>query len=284
MAARYRPVWTWAIISARSLRGCPCPGATRRGTSRVCGTAWAARCALCGNQISDAPPLTASVRRRGDLTPSTRRCPRSCGCSMQPNSLVDFHTGCAAAPGPLWPTTRPSSRDGASRRRWCPPPCGCRRAAARWRSPVWKSKFYGAFVLNRRVDLHAIDATPARWRGDVGSSPLDGASAAASSPRNDSVKNYRVRPTHSVVDFHTGPHKCAGPARRPDDLRPARQARRAVPAAAARCGSRGCALDCRRQSYVMFQLRRRHARRLRARRRGRSALGTTSGGGRRVTD
>ena len=29
---------------------------------------------------------------------------------------------------------------------------------------VWKSKFYGAFVLNRRVVLHAIDATPARWR------------------------------------------------------------------------------------------------------------------------
>ena len=28
-------------------------------------------------------------------------------------------------------------------------------------TPVWKSKFYGAFVLNRRVDLHAIDATPA---------------------------------------------------------------------------------------------------------------------------
>ena len=24
---------------------------------------------------------------------------------------------------------------------------------------------YGAFVLNRRVHLHAIDATPARWRG-----------------------------------------------------------------------------------------------------------------------
>jgi len=28
--------------------------------------------------------------------------------------------------------------------------------------PVWKSKFYGAFVLNLRVVLHAIDATPAR--------------------------------------------------------------------------------------------------------------------------
>ena len=38
--------------------------------------------------------------------------------------------------------------------------------------PVWKSKFYGAFVLNRRIVLHAIDATPARWRGDAGSSRL----------------------------------------------------------------------------------------------------------------
>ena len=27
---------------------------------------------------------------------------------------------------------------------------------------VWKSKFYCAFVLNHRVVLHAIDATPAR--------------------------------------------------------------------------------------------------------------------------
>merc|ERR1712091_786200 len=58
------------------------------------------------------------------------------------------------------------------------------------REAVWKSKVYGAFVLNRRVVLHAIDATPARWRGDAGSSPLDGARTAASSPRN--------------VDFHTG--------------------------------------------------------------------------------
>ena len=42
-------------------------------------------------------------------------------------------------------------------------------------------KFYGAFVLNSRVDLHAIDATPARWCGGVGSSPLDGTRTAASS-------------------------------------------------------------------------------------------------------
>ena len=53
------------------------------------------------------------------------------------------------------------------------------------------NQIYGAFILNRRVDIHAIDATPARWRGDVGSSPLDGTSAATSSPRNDFVKNYR---------------------------------------------------------------------------------------------
>ena len=50
---------------------------------------------------------------------------------------------------------------------------------------VWKSKFYGAFVLNRHVDLHAIDATPARWRGDAGFSPRDRARRAASSPRNE---------------------------------------------------------------------------------------------------
>ena len=51
-------------------------------------------------------------------------------------------------------------------------------------------KFYGAFVLNHRVVPHAIDAAPARWRGDAGSSPLDRARTAASSPRNDLVKNY----------------------------------------------------------------------------------------------
>ena len=38
---------------------------------------------------------------------------------------------------------------------------------------MWESKCYGALVLNHRVVLHAIDATPARWRGDAGSSPLE---------------------------------------------------------------------------------------------------------------
>ena len=65
--------------------------------------------------------------------------------------------------------------------------------------PVWKSKFYGAFVLNHRVVLHAIDAMPARWRGGVDSSPLDGARAAAPSPRDDFVKSYRMHPTHWLI-------------------------------------------------------------------------------------
>ena len=74
---------------------------------------------------------------------------------------------------------------------------GSRRAS--WRVIVWKSKFYGAFVLNHRVVLHAVDATPARRRGDAGSSPLDRARTAASSPRNDLVKNCRVHPTHWLI-------------------------------------------------------------------------------------
>ena len=50
-------------------------------------------------------------------------------------------------------------------------------------------KLYGAFVLILPVNLQAIDATPARWRGDAGSSPLGRArTAAASSPRNDSTQ------------------------------------------------------------------------------------------------
>ena len=62
--------------------------------------------------------------------------------------------------------------------------------------------------MNSRVDLHAIDATPARWRGGVGSSPLDGIitdtlvdfhSTVMRSPRNDLVKNYRVHPTHWLI-------------------------------------------------------------------------------------
>ena len=49
--------------------------------------------------------------------------------------------------------------------------------------PVWKSKFYDAFVLNHIVVLHAIDATPARWHGGVDLNPLDSVTTTALSPR-----------------------------------------------------------------------------------------------------
>jgi len=71
--------------------------------------------------------------------------------------------------------------------------------------PCVDIKFYGAFVLILRVNIHAIDATPARWRGDAGSSPLDGASTAAPSPRNELVKNYRVHPTHWLISTQVQP-------------------------------------------------------------------------------
>ena len=50
---------------------------------------------------------------------------------------------------------------------------------------VHKSNCGGASPLRLNHDFHAIDATPARRRGDAGSSPLDRARTAASSPGND---------------------------------------------------------------------------------------------------
>ena len=50
--------------------------------------------------------------------------------------------------------------------------------------------------------MHAIDATPARWRGDAGSFSLDGASTAASSPGNEFVKSTwdaAPRTEHAVL-------------------------------------------------------------------------------------
>ncbi len=61
-------------------------------------------------------------------------------------------------------------------------------ARARAEEPVWKSKFYGAFVLNHRVVLHDIDVAQALLRGDAGSSSLD---------RQDGAPD-------ALVDFHTG--------------------------------------------------------------------------------
>ena len=59
----------------------------------------------------------------------------------------------------------------------------------------------------RRVDLRAIDATPARWRGGAVSSPLDG------------VSTPRHRAPDVLIDFHTG--------RDPSPVRTGTAARRA---------------------------------------------------------
>jgi hypothetical protein len=54
--------------------------------------------------------------------------------------------------------------------------------------------------------LHAIDATPARWRGDAVLRPRDLTSTATLSPRNDSAKNYAPG---SLIDLRTGPASAA---------------------------------------------------------------------------
>ena len=67
-------------------------------------------------------------------------------------------------------------------------------------APVWKSNCRDASPPRLNHDLHTIKATPARWRGRGGLSPLDAVSTVASSPRMDLVKNYRVHPTHWLID------------------------------------------------------------------------------------
>ena len=77
---------------------------------------------------------------------------------------------------------------------------------------VWKSKFYGAFV--RRVRAESSRRPPRHRR----CSPLDRARTAASSPRNDLVKNT----PDGLVDFHTGTSNVSRAARPAAKKRPAR--------------------------------------------------------------
>ena len=71
-----------------------------------------------------------------------------------------------------------------------------------------------------------VRSTPARWRGDAGSSPLDRARTAASSPSNDLVKNCRVHPAHWLIPHSPRPPggllhwpPLAAPRSRPRPLR-----------------------------------------------------------------
>ncbi len=137
----------------------------------------------------------ATVEPPGVCASASAPCARSCPRGRASANKLNLRKTRGSAVLRRWPRRAAGRRT----RRTAPAPRTSARVGGRTRRgtprPVWKSKFYGAFALNRRVDLHAIDATSSRWRGDVGSSPLDGSSAATSSPRNDLVKNYRVRPT-----------------------------------------------------------------------------------------
>ena len=84
-----------------------------------------------------------------------------------------------------------------------------------------ESKFDVAFLLNRRVDLRAIDATPARWRGDSGSSSLDRARTAASSPRNEHPTDWLISTQVPAV-----PRRLRGPLRERQAWPPPADARR----------------------------------------------------------
>ena len=141
------------------------------------------------------PGPLADAHRGLRSTPSGRP------AATAPRAPPRAAAGTRGSPRPRGPPRRctPAARRAAGPRSPPPGPQGPRAPA----TACVEIKFYGAFVMNHRVVLHAIDATPARWRGDAGSSPLDRAMTAASLPRNDLVKNCRVHPSH-LVDFHTG--------------------------------------------------------------------------------
>ena len=141
--------------------------------------------------------LNASTRR-GHLQSESSATTRKLHCKPPEPWSLPAQPAARTRPAPSSPTACPAARPGpprasasarsASRHRGPstivalgPDGRVDDKRAVRLRSTDWcwglaavrKSKLYGVFVLNRRVVLHAIDATPARWRGDAGSSPLD---------------------------------------------------------------------------------------------------------------
>ena len=147
--------------SATSRRGRSC-GGWASAASTTAARGWARRARR------PSPRPTAAAKYRGGCA-WTRTAPTPSSCSRRRRPTCRWAGRCRCASR--------ACRSGAT-------PCACWRGAARSCSspstpsgrrcrPVWKSKCYGAFVLNHRVVLHAIDATPARRRGGVNSSPLD---------------------------------------------------------------------------------------------------------------
>ena len=162
-----------------------------------CETGW-------GKFSSDAECFSRSPRR-------PRRAPRR---SAAPPPETQRRTPRAAG----GPCRRPSSRagpcvqslyknpsrafdgaSGAARAR-----AAAATAAARPR-PVWKPNYGARPESPRRPPRHRRDTCSMAWRCDL--SPIDSASMAAPSPRNDLVKNCRVHPTHWLISTQgvTGP-------------------------------------------------------------------------------
>ena len=182
----FRPAVAPALSCAARCRECPAParrpGRSRSGTSGV-GVAASGRKAgaavVSGTNARPRSPTRAQCAIWSLLAAPTRA-----SNELQP-----------PAPAPSGAATTTVTRADLSQGSEPSFPPACRRRCLGHglvdvgEQPVWKSKFYGAFVLNHRVVLHAIDATP-----------LDGVAmtvprrsteprAAASSPRNDLVKN-----------------------------------------------------------------------------------------------
>ena len=150
-----------------------------------------------------ARPTSTSKTTR----PSSARLPSSTRAPVLGSSATTSPSTASRRGARATPTTRPSGRSSPTTR-CCT--TATRPGISAGRGPplppqprhrlCGNQNSYGAFVLNRRVVLDAIDAPPARWRGDAGSSPLTRARTAASSPRNYLVKNCRC--TRRLVDFH----------------------------------------------------------------------------------
>jgi hypothetical protein len=68
---------------------------------------------------------------------------------------------------------------------------------------VHESNSCGASPPLLNHGLHAIDATPARWRGGVGPTPLDSVINVALSPRKDSLFDLRTGGEAGDVDHLT---------------------------------------------------------------------------------
>ena len=107
-------------------------------------------------------------------------------------------------------------------------------------------------MLNHRVVVHAIDATPARWRGDAGSSPLDRARSTASSPRNDLVKNCRCTRRTGLISTQVG--VCT-----PGDYESVNELIRTLPAGQARAVLLNCAKTPAYTPYKLLRMVQRHA-------------------------